>query len=166
MCMANINIFRVNSCLFTDDGSFIYDGTPLVKLSVDHVRTLSHKSRVLLRDVTHREPRSCTCLSTTISDPSASLKDPRRRSEEPSIRPARPTGCPAVGAEEHRIVWWRSPQGLSAYSCPLAIVGITDHDRPPSSERAQGNVYVLSLPQRLFFHCCSSCCTPSSLAHR
>ena len=84
MCVANITIFRVNSCLSTDGASFIYDGTPLVKQSVDHVRTLSHKLRVLLRDVTHREPRSCTCLSTIVSDPSASLKDPRRRSE-PSI---------------------------------------------------------------------------------
>jgi hypothetical protein len=30
-------------------------------------------------------------------------------------RPARPTCCSGVGAEEHRIVWWRSQQGTRPY---------------------------------------------------
>jgi len=81
----NITIFWVNSCLFTDGASFIYDGTPLVKQSVDRVRIprTNHGLFTLLLIDTYRGPRSCTCLSTIVLDPSASPKDPRRRSEVP-----------------------------------------------------------------------------------
>ena len=72
---------------FTDGDSSLYDGTPLVGQSVARVRTSSHSKKVLhlVVNVASREPRSFLCLSTTVLDPLAFLKDPRLRREVLSI---------------------------------------------------------------------------------
>ena len=98
-----------NSILSTDGASFIYDGTPLVKQSVDRVRTSSHTlelSTLLLIDVIHREPRSCMCLSIIVLDPSASLKDLRRWNEVPSTLACTTNGLLWSGCRRtsHRLV--------------------------------------------------------------
>jgi hypothetical protein len=70
-----------NSHRFQDGASFLYDGTFLVEQSVNRVRIPSyiHKSPAfLLIDVTHREHRSCTSLSTIVLGLSVSPKGPRR----------------------------------------------------------------------------------------
>ncbi len=62
--------------LATDGASSLYDGTPLVKRSVDRVRTPSHRHMsftLLMMDVAHRERQSCSCPSTTALDLSAFL---------------------------------------------------------------------------------------------
>ena len=54
----------------------------------------------------------------------------------PQPRPARPMGCSSVGATKHRIVWWRSLQGMSTGQRP-PVAGIINHNRSQSLDRAQ-----------------------------
>jgi len=133
-----------SSILSTDGASFIYDGTPLVKQSVDRVRTSSHThelSTLLLTDVTHREPRSCMCLSTIVLDLSASLKDPRLWSEGPSTSACTTNGLLWSGCRRtsHRLaaILPRYVHGSSYCVVLPPIVGHAIHDRSPFSERAQ-----------------------------
>jgi len=129
-----------NSRRYTDGASLLYDGTFLVGQSVTRVRTPSHthkSSILLLINVTHRGHRSCTCLSTIVLGLSASLKDPRRRGEVPSILACMInvllwSGCRRTS---HRLA-----EILARYvhrSSSSAITDITNHDRSPSLERAQ-----------------------------
>jgi hypothetical protein len=65
---------------FTAGTSSLYDGTPLVEQSVTRVRMSLQSNKFstpLMMIVTHRERRSCMCLSTTALDLLASLKDQR-----------------------------------------------------------------------------------------
>ena len=79
----------------------------------------------------------------------------------PQSWPARPTGCPRVGTEEYRIVWWRSLQGMltSRRSLSKSVSHAIIVGHRLWGER-RSNVHILSLPQRLFFHSCPSSCKP------
>jgi len=79
-------------------------------------------------------------------------------------RSARPMGRSSVGAEEYRFVWWRSSQGKSglpyhSLSASQAIIGHRFW------RERRSNVCIPSQPQRRFFNCCPSYCTPYSLAY-
>jgi hypothetical protein len=162
-----------NSRRSADGGSSLYDGTPLVEYSVTRVCMSSRSHKVLTRsvmDVTHREHRSCLCLSTTVLDLSASLKDPRLQNEVPLISACVINVLPFSGCRRisHHLVetlarYLRA--SLSSCHCPVSqtMTCMTGH-RLRGERRSKGR--VLSLPQRLFSHCCQSCCTCLSLAHR
>jgi len=130
----------VNSILSTDGASFIYDGTPLVEKSVDRVRTSlrTHElSTPLLIDVLTGNPYPIRVYQLSSWSSRVPSRTRGRGARCPQPWPARPTGCSGVGAEEHRIVWWRSSQGMPTGRRPPPIAGNAIHDRSPSSERAQ-----------------------------
>jgi hypothetical protein len=144
MCVAAVSTFLVplpvNSILPPDGASFIYDGTSLVEKSVDRVRTplRTHElSSLSLIDVLAGNPYP-VCVYRLSSWSSRLPSRTRGRGAWcPQPWLVRPTGCSGVGAEEHRIVRWRSLQGMPTGHRPPPIAGSTIHDRSPSSERAQ-----------------------------
>ena len=149
MCVAGVTYsfggrlpLPTNSILSTDGASFIYDGTPLVEKSVDRVRVplRTHElSTLLLSDVLILTGNPYPVRVYQLSSWSSRLPSRTRGcgARCPQPWPARPTGCFGVGAEEHRIVWWRSSQGTPTGRRPSPIAGNTIHDRSLSSVRAQ-----------------------------
>jgi len=90
----------MNLCLFIAGGSLFFDGTPLVGQSIARVRTSSHTfmfSTLLVMDLSYREPRYFLCLSTTVLDLSASLKDLRLWNEVRSTSACTTNGSPFSG---------------------------------------------------------------------
>lgn len=155
---------------FTDGDSSLYDGTPLVGQSVARVRTSSHSKKVLhlMVNVPSREPRSFLCLSTTVLDLLAFLKDPRLRSEVLSTSACATNGLPFSGSRTtlHNLV--EIPARYSTRLRPLFIAGMMPQTLIGYSHwtNCWSDVHLLSLPERGLFYCCPSCCMRLPLTRR
>ena len=121
-------------------------------------------SSLLVMEFTHREPRSFSCLSTTVLDPLASLKDPKLWKKVRSTSASTTNGSLFSGCRKisHRLVAIPTRYVRAIFPFLSASQSVIGHR---FWTKRGSNVCIPSLPQRRFFNCCPSCCTPYSLTH-
>ena len=139
--------------------STVYDGTLLIEQSVARVcnPVYSNLNAALwvMDDIGNTDP---VCINQLPSRaPRLPARTWGRGARGPQPRPAWPTGRSGAGPEEHRIVWWRPPKGMSRVTVLFLLVSRTMLGHRFWRER-RGVVYVLSLPQRELLHCCPRRC--------